>query len=178
MVAMSLLLGCSSPRPPRPRWRSTGRRRSTTHPQGRNAAEDGGGETFLAREELAQPGSLHCGVASPGEESRAGRHCGKAMRLAVLWPDHAIKRPRGRAPDSRSRRRRGRHGSVQEARLNGRRNRNPGVRKGGPSHPGPGQRSHCRHRGLSAADRVPFDRSVAGAALLTVRFDDPHPTGP
>src|SRR5215467_642412 len=34
MVAMSFLLGCSSPRPSRPRWRSEGRRRSTPHPLG------------------------------------------------------------------------------------------------------------------------------------------------
>jgi hypothetical protein len=32
MLAMSLLLCCSSPRPSRPRWRSAGRRRSMTHP--------------------------------------------------------------------------------------------------------------------------------------------------
>src|ERR1700720_4539628 len=54
---------CSSPRPSRPRWRSAGRRRSTTHPSaGRSAAEDGGGETFLSS---ARNGR------SPGEESRS-----------------------------------------------------------------------------------------------------------
>src|SRR6266849_2721004 len=47
------------------------RRRSTTHPQGRSTAEDGGGVTFLAREEWAQPGPRACWVASPGEESLA-----------------------------------------------------------------------------------------------------------
>ena len=83
-VAMSLLLCCSSPRPSRPRWRSAGRRRSTTHPlAGRSAAEDGGGETFLAR---ARNGR------SPGEESRTAAVAASGDRgAAVLWPDHAIR---------------------------------------------------------------------------------------
>src|SRR5438552_3028855 len=47
-------LAVSSPRPPRPRWRSESRRRSTTHPlAGRSGAEDGAGETLLPREEWA-----------------------------------------------------------------------------------------------------------------------------
>src|ERR1700730_7045233 len=54
MVAMSLLLFVfPSPRPPRPRWRSTGRRRSATHPKGWSAAEDAVDATFLPREEWA-----------------------------------------------------------------------------------------------------------------------------
>src|SRR5260370_1606148 len=69
MVAISSLLGCSSPRPSQPRWRSSaaGDRRRT--PWGRSVAEDGGGETFLPREEWAQP---------RGRKSRR-RHCGKAI---------------------------------------------------------------------------------------------------
>src|SRR5712675_1158686 len=43
----------SSPRPPRPRWRSTGRGRSATHPKGWSAAEDAVDATFLPREEWA-----------------------------------------------------------------------------------------------------------------------------
>src|SRR4029450_7774030 len=91
MLAMSLLLCCSSPRPSRPRWRSAGRRRSTTHPSsGRSAAEDGGGETFLPREEWAKP---------RGRKSHR-RRCGSGDRgAAVLWPDQP-KRGRGRAPNS------------------------------------------------------------------------------
>src|SRR5712692_6908077 len=101
MVAISLLLGCSSPRPSRPRWRSTGRRRSTTHPQGRSTAEDGGGETFLAREEWAQP---------RGRKSRR-RHCGKAIEALPSCGQITPSRGRaGRVPDSLARRRRGRHG--------------------------------------------------------------------
>src|SRR5690242_2918087 len=54
MVAMPFLLLLFEPRPPRPRWRSTGRRRSTTHPPaGRSTAEDTAAEIFLPREEWA-----------------------------------------------------------------------------------------------------------------------------
>src|SRR5271166_3888071 len=54
MLAMSFLLGCSSPRPPRPRWRSTGRGRSATHPgTDRSRAEDAVAKTLLPREEWA-----------------------------------------------------------------------------------------------------------------------------
>ena len=53
-----------------------------THPSsGRSAAEDGGGETFLPREEWAKP---------RGRKSHR-RRCGPGDRgAAVLWPDQAI----------------------------------------------------------------------------------------
>src|SRR5215472_13603824 len=99
MLAMSLLLCCSSPRPSRPRWRSAGRRRSTTHPSsGRSAAEDGGGEAFLLREEWAKP---------RGRKSHR-RRCGIGDRgAAVLWPDQAIRGHVARAGPTALRRRRG-----------------------------------------------------------------------
>src|SRR5262249_59686748 len=85
MVAMSLLLFCvSSPRPPRPRWRSAGRGRSATHPKGRNAVEDAVAATFLAREEWAKP---------RGRKSMR-RRCGSDDRGAAgLRPDRAIAEP-------------------------------------------------------------------------------------
>src|SRR4030095_16053112 len=47
---------CSNPRPPRPRWRSAGRRGSTTHPlAGRSAVEDGGGGAFFSRGGMGEP---------------------------------------------------------------------------------------------------------------------------
>src|SRR6266478_8517435 len=55
------------------------RRRSTTHPQGRSTAEDGGGETFLAREEWAQPGSPRLRGGKPRGRKSRRRHCGKAI---------------------------------------------------------------------------------------------------
>jgi hypothetical protein len=42
-----------------------------------------------------QPGPRACGVASPGEESFAAAVAAKQSRLAVVWPDHVTKRPRG-----------------------------------------------------------------------------------
>src|SRR5215470_15255035 len=48
---------------------------------GRSAAEDGGGETFLPREEWANrgPRALSRGVASPGEESLAAAIAAQAI---------------------------------------------------------------------------------------------------
>jgi hypothetical protein len=61
------------------------RRRSTPHPlAGRSAAEDGGGATFLPREEWAKP---------RGRKSRR-RRCGSGDRgAAVLRLDQAMERP-------------------------------------------------------------------------------------
>src|SRR5215467_7759782 len=77
--------------------------------QRRMAAE---GLSWLARNGRRR-GPRACGVASPGEESLAAAIAPRRSRLAVLWPDSAIKRPRGRAPDSLARKRRGGHGSCK-----------------------------------------------------------------
>src|SRR5215212_2574726 len=125
MLAMSLLLCCSNPRPSRPRWRSAGRRRSTTHPlAGRSRAEDGGGETFLPREEWAKP---------RGRKSHR-RCCGSGDRgAAVLWPDQP-KRGRGRAPNSiLGEDVADREGPAQEGWHAGRRESGRSVEKGGHS---------------------------------------------
>src|SRR3984957_5865475 len=94
MLAMSLLLAVSSPRPPRPRWRSTGRGRSTTHPlAGRSAAEDDGGEP------PAFAGA--CFLASRGMGRRARgrkwtrRRCGSGDRGEPVFGQ--IKPKRGQA---------------------------------------------------------------------------------
>src|SRR6266851_7784432 len=82
MLAMSLLHAVSNPRPSRPRWRSAGRRRSTTHPlAGRRTAEDGGGETFLAREEWANRGPRALGARGGKPRGRKShrRRCGQAI---------------------------------------------------------------------------------------------------
>src|SRR6266478_2690981 len=50
--------------------------------------------SWLARNGRSR-GPRACGVASPGEESLATAIAARRSRLAVLWPDHAIKRPRG-----------------------------------------------------------------------------------
>src|SRR5579883_2094889 len=86
---MSFLLGCSSPRPSRPRWRST------PHPLGRSAAEDGGGGTFLAREEWAQPGSPSLRGGKPRGRKSRRRHCGKAIEACRPVARSRHQRPRG-----------------------------------------------------------------------------------
>src|SRR5260370_2786 len=107
---------------------------SSTTRQGRSSGEDGGGETFLPREEWAQPGSRRLRGGKPWGRKSRRRHCGKAIEALPSCGEITPSRGRaGRAPDSLARRRRGRHGSVQEARLQGRRNRNPGVQKRAPA---------------------------------------------
>ena len=70
------------------------RRRSTTHPSGRSAAEDGGGRLSC----LARNGQR------PGEESRSVRRCVSGDRgAAILRPDQAMERPCGPHADQHPR---------------------------------------------------------------------------
>src|SRR5262249_30895210 len=46
---------------------------------GRSASEDGGGRTFLPREEWAQPGSPRLRGGTPRGRKSRRRHCGKAI---------------------------------------------------------------------------------------------------
>src|SRR5450755_1265932 len=84
MLAMSLLLSCFRARDHRGLdgdLKAEGDRRRTH--SGRSAAEDGGGETFLLREEWAKP---------RGRKSHR-RRCGSGDRgLAGLRPDQANER--------------------------------------------------------------------------------------
>src|SRR5215469_10720247 len=96
MLAISLLLCCSNPRPSRPRWRSAGRRRSTTHPlAGRSAAEDGGGETFLPREEWAKPrGRKSIRPPLRLRRSRRSRLSARSSQEEATWLARAQQHPR------------------------------------------------------------------------------------
>ena len=83
-----------------------------THPlAGRSAAEDGGGGTFLPREEWANrgpPRGLPRGVESPGEESLTGAVAAQAIEAQPSFGQ--IKPRRGRVvrvPNSILGRRRG-----------------------------------------------------------------------
>src|SRR5579871_2462517 len=112
------------------------RRRSTTHPQGRSAAEDGSGETFLPREEWAQP---------RGRKSRR-RHCGKAIEAppscGQIKPSRRRAGRRRTASKEKTWQRSVRaRGQAQRAKQ-----QKPWRTKRPPSHPGPGQCSHFRHR--------------------------------
>src|SRR5262249_1567129 len=84
------LLAVSSPRPSRSRWRSKGRRRSATHPQGRGRG-GWGRKTFLPREECASAQEKKVTQPPLRQDDRGA---------AVLWTDQAIKRPPRRVPDS------------------------------------------------------------------------------
>src|SRR5580698_10788628 len=88
MLAMSLLLGCFEPA-------TTAASMAICRPEaiddaplaGRSTAEDGGGESFLPREE--------CRLRRQGRKSHR-RHCVSGDRgAAVLRPDQAIERPCG-----------------------------------------------------------------------------------
>jgi hypothetical protein len=72
MLAMSRLLGCFEPRPPRPRWRSAGRGRSTTHPPAGRSVSGG----LRRRGFLASRGMP---VKPAGEESRAAAVAAEAI---------------------------------------------------------------------------------------------------
>jgi hypothetical protein len=118
-------------RPSRPRWRSAGRRRSTTHPSsGRSTAEDGGGETFLAR---ARNGR------SPGEESLTVAVAAQAIEAQPSFGQIKPSEATWLAPVRL-------HGEdvadivspAQEATLVRRKKRNPGVLMGGLRIPGLG----------------------------------------
>src|SRR6266851_901148 len=124
MLAMSLLLAVSSPRPPRPRWRSAGRRRSTTHPlAGRSEAEDGGGETLLPREEWAKPRGRKS-IRSPLRlrRSRRSRPSARSSQGEAVWSACRTASSGEDVADV--------EGPAQEVRLSRRRERSSGVQKG------------------------------------------------
>jgi len=101
---------------------------------GRSAAEDGSGETFLAREEWANrgPRALARGVASPGEESRAAAIAAQAIEaqpsFGQIKPSRQygspVRRPRGEDLADIE-------WHAQEAWLTGRRKGNTRVQIGG-----------------------------------------------
>src|SRR5882757_8493787 len=127
MLAMSLLLAVSNPRPSRPRWRSFagGDRRRT-----RSRA---GAARRMAAERLS---CLARNGRSPGEESRSDAVAAQAIEATVLRLDQAKERPWVRAGTASS----GEdvadlQGPAQEHEHRGRREGGSGVEKG-RNHPG------------------------------------------
>jgi len=116
ILAMSLLLGCSSPRLSRPRWRSAGRRRSTTHPlwagaQRRMAAERL--SCFARNGRTGVPARLRAGwhaqgkkVSPPPLRQRRSRHSRPLARSSH-------RRPYGSPGPRYSRRTRGGYRAVR-----------------------------------------------------------------
>src|SRR6202044_1552951 len=118
-------LAVSSPRPPRPRWRSAGRRRSTTHPvAGRSAAEEGGGESFLPREEcrLGRQGKKVSPTPLRLRRSRRSRPSARSSHREAVWSG---RRTASSGEDLANIERR-----AQVVRRSRRRNGNPGEQKG------------------------------------------------
>src|SRR6266446_5819751 len=179
MVAISLLLGCSSPRPLRPRWRSSaaGDRRRTrrAEAQRRMAAAR---LSWLARNGRRRVPAL-AGWQAQGKKVSPPPLRQGDRGFAVLRRDHAIKRPRGLRARQPCKEKTWQTWSAQEVRRDGRRNRNPGVRKGGRSHPGSAPALALQTPGsVGCGQRCRSIDAVARAALLTVRFDDRQPLSP
>jgi hypothetical protein len=131
--------------------------------------------SWLARNGRSR-GPRACGVASPGEESLAAAIAARRSRLAVLWPDHAIKRPRGSRAGQPVKKKTWQtwvraRGQAQRAKeqkpWRTERESQPSGTKASARLPDTGV--------YRLRITVPFDRSVAGTALSTARFDDPHP---
>jgi hypothetical protein len=136
IFAMSLLLGCSSPRPSRPRWRSAGRKRSTTHPlragaQRRMAAAR---LSCLARNgRTGVPARLRAGWQAKGKKvsppplrhrrSRRSRRLARSSHWRPCGSPGPTATPGEHVADIER--------SAQEVAFIGRRKRNPCVEMGG-----------------------------------------------
>src|SRR6266851_4331580 len=129
------------------------------------------GLSCLARNGRSR-GPRACGVASPGEESLAAAIAARRSRLAVLWPDHAIKRPRGS---------RARQPCKEKTWQTWVKCKGPGFtgegtetlayKKAVPSYSGPRASARLPDTGVCRLRiAVPFDRSVARTALFTVKI--------
>jgi hypothetical protein len=133
------------------------------------------GLSWLARNGRSR-GPRACGVASPGEESLAAAIAARRSRLAVLWPDHAMKRPRGsraRQPCKEKTWQTSVHARGWASRP---KEQKPWRTERRRSHPGPGSALAPRHRSLSATDSGAVRSTrLRGLALTTVRLDDRQP---
>src|SRR5262249_6269392 len=134
--------------------------RRRTHLRAESAAEDGGGETFLPREEWAKP---------RGRKSHR-RRCGTGDRGAdVLWPDQAIRGPVARVGPTALRRRRGGNRVTRtRGRPHGAKEKKPLRTEGATACPDPGHTApacgSCRiHRDAASV------RSSAAATALWSR---------
>src|SRR5713101_3574063 len=134
---------------------------------------------FLGSRGMGEPGSPRAWGA--GWQAQGKKVSPPPLRqgdrgAAVLWPDHAIKRPRGSRARQPRKEKTWRTWSAQEARFNGRRNRNAGVQKGGPSYPGPGTALALQTpESFGCGYRCRSIEAVARTTLFTVSFDDRHP---
>jgi hypothetical protein len=165
MVAISSLLGCSSPRPSRPRWRSTDRRRSPTHPLG---PEHSGGwrrRDFLGSRGMGAAQGKKVSPPPLRQGDRGLPSCGP------ITPS----RPRGSRGTAVQGEDVADMGPCKRPGLTGEGTETLASRKAVPAIRDQGQRSSPRHRGCRLWIKVPFHRSTAMTALITVRFDNRQP---
>ncbi len=162
-----LRLDCSSPRPSRPRWRSTGRRRSTTHPLG---PKHSGG--WRRRDFLGSRGMGAAGVpALAGWQAQGKKVSPPPLRQGDrgLPPCGPITPSRGRAGVCQTAcqgedvagmgpcKRPGSKGEGTETLAN---------RKAVPSIRDQDQHTPPRHQRPPPADSVQFDRRAAGGRVV------------
>ena len=122
------------------------------------------GLSWLARNGRSR-GPRACGVASPGEESLAAAIAARRSRLAVLWPDHAIKRPRGSRARQPFKEKTWQAWVRARARASRAKEQKPWRTEGRSQSSGTRAALASRHRGLSAAGFGAVARSAVGTAL-------------
>ena len=111
---------------------------------------------------------------SPGEESLTAAIAVRRSRLAVLWPDHAIKRPRGPRARQPCKEKTWRTWVRARGQASRAKEQKPWRTERRPSGTSASARFQTP-KSISCGYRSRFDRSAAMAALSTVGFDDPHP---
>jgi hypothetical protein len=144
------------------------RRRSTPHPlAGRSAAKDGGGATFLPREEWAKP---------RGRKSNR-RRCGSGDRgAAVLRLDQAKERPWVARRTASSREVVANlKGPAQESRRAGRREDGRGVEKGLHRPSQPGANDEPATASVSRAEDTGSSKRYRGAAFMPPHDNEHSP---
>ncbi len=144
------------------------RRRSTPHPlAGRSAAKDGGGATFLPREEWAKP---------RGRKSLR-RRCGSGDRgAAILRLDQAKERPQvARRTASSGEVVANLKGPAQESRRAGRREDGGGVEKGRRPSPQPHVDDELATASVGCTEYSGLNEALPRAALTPARSSEHSP---
>src|SRR5262252_1839431 len=106
---------------------------------------------------------------SPGEESLTAAIAVRRSRLAVLWPDHAIKRPRGPRARQPCKEKTWRTWVRARGQASRAKEQKPWRTERRPSGTSASARFQTP-KSISCGYRSRFDRSAAMAALLTVGF--------
>src|SRR5262249_18078650 len=144
---------------------------------GRSAAEDGGGGTFLAREEWAQPGSPRLRGGKPRGRKSRRRHCGKAIEACrpVARSRHqeaarVARRTAAQGEDMAD------MGPCKSPGFKGEGTETLAYRKAAAEPSGTMARRRLQTpESISCGYRCRSIEALRGPRSLTVRLDDPHP---